>query len=48
MSGRRQLTEELYLFDVSQGVPTRPLALRAPATVDNEERAFLIEVAVLL
>ena len=32
--------------DVFQGVPSRPLALLAPATVDNEERAFLTEVAV--
>ena len=35
-------------FDVFQGVPTRPLALHAPTTVDNEERAFLTEVAFLL
>ena len=28
------------------GVPTRPLALLAPATVDHEERAFLTEVAI--
>ena len=34
------------LFDVFQGVPTRPLALPAPATVDNEERAFFTEVAI--
>ena len=27
-------------------MPTRPLALPAPSTVDNEERAFLTEVAV--
>ena len=26
-------------FDVFQGAPTRPLALLAPAVVDNEERA---------
>ena len=46
MSERRQLIGELYPFDVFQGVQTRPLALIAPATVDNEERAFLIEVAI--
>ena len=32
--------------DLFQGVTARPLALPAPATVDNEERVFLIEVAV--
>ena len=46
MSERRQLTDELCLFDVLQGVPARPLALPAPATVEDEECAFLIEVAV--
>ena len=34
-------------YDVCQGVPARVLALPAPATVDNEERAFLTEVALL-
>jgi hypothetical protein len=46
VSGRRQSTEDLYLFEVFQGAPDRPLALPAPSTVDNDERAFLTEVAV--
>ena len=33
-------------FDVFQGVLARPLALPAPATVDNEDRAFLTQVAI--
>ena len=33
-------------FDVFQGGPSRLLALLAPATVDNEERAFLTEAAI--
>ena len=33
-------------FDVFQGVPAHQLALPAQATADNEERAFLIEVAI--
>ena len=45
MSGRRQLTKELYISMCSK-VCTRPLALLAPAAVDNEERAFLTEVAI--
>ena len=45
MSERRQLTG-VAPVDAFQGVPTRPLALVAPATVDIEERAFLTEVDI--
>ena len=46
MSGRRPLAEELYLFDVFLGVPGKQLALPAPTTVTEKEKAFLTEVDV--
>ena len=33
-------------FDVFQGVPPRRLKLPAPATVDEEDKAFFTEVAI--
>ena len=36
----------MYLFDVFLSIPRRQLALHAPATVNEEDKAFLTEVVV--